>query len=408
MKKIPASSAVSSVKSNSQGSEPKAGSTRRRRAKNCVATSFNGTPLKSPPLAARPRQDPDRRIIGLDLGDKSMCFRVVDGEGRVLEEGASTTSSTEIAVFAKRHPGAEVLMEAGGNSPWVQREFCKQGLKAVVTKADILCGRRRRKNDPTDAAELAELMRMNSNRIVEVEHKPEDVAVDFVLLKARDTLVKSRTAAINFVRGELKTFGVRIQPMDADCFGRRAAPHVPAELRRALKPMIDEIVGLTARIKSYEKNIKKAVATTYPQAKRFVDEVYGVSDVVALAFVLTIFNPERFRRARDVGPYLGLEPKERSSGTIKPQLGVSKAGNPFMRKLLVQSAHFLLGGFAVNEERSGDLREWGMSLKRRGGKAAKKRAAVAVARKLAVAMLASWKSETPWDPRYASKRKKTA
>jgi transposase len=403
----PRSSRSLSAKPKSAG--PVADRAPRRSSKKKIATtSFAGTPIYSPTLVPGPKPDPERRVIGLDLGDYEMTYRVVDGDGRPIAEGSASAEPEEVAVLAGKYPGADVLMEAGGSSPWVQRMLRERGLNAIVAKADILCGRRRRKNDPTDAAALAELMRMKSSLIVEVEHKSEDDAIDFVVLKSRDQLVKMRTASINFVRGVLKSFGVRVGRADADAFGRFAAPFVPSKLRSTIKPQLDFIVSLTARIKAFDVQIKKKVMTKHPQAVALAESVYGVSHIVATAFVLTIFRPDRFRRARDVGPYLGLEPAQKASGTLDPELGISRAGNPFLRKLLVQSAHYLLGPLARDQKKAGDLREWGLGLIRRGGKGAKKRASVAVARRLAVAMLASWKSGTPWDPHYASKKKKPA
>ena len=313
--------------------------------------------------------------------------------------------------FAKTYSGAVVLMEAGGNSPWVARELVKYGWKVTVAKADVLCGRKRRKTDATDAtdaAELAELARLQSTRIVAIEHQPEDIAADAVFLTMRDALVRARTGFWNTVQGVLKSAGVTIPSHCAESLPKRLKPIVPAPLKAAVRPMLDLLVTVNARIAACDKAIRRLVREKYPQAKRFSEQVLGVSDVVALAFVLTVFRHERFRRARDIGPYLGLEPHERSSGTLKPQLGISKTGNGFLRKLLVQSAHYLLGPWAKDNEEAGDLREWGMALMKRGGKASMKRAAVAVARRLAVAMLATWKSGADWDPHFTSRKRKPA
>ena len=123
-------------------------------------------------------------------------------------------------------------------------------------------------------------------------------------------------------------------------------------------------------------------------------QVSGVGPVTALAYVLTLETPKRFARSRDVGPYLGLVPKQEDSGDIQPQLGISKAGDRMLRKLLVGSAHYILGPFGLDT----DLRRFGMRLCERGGKNAKKRAAVAVARKLAVLLHRLWASGEVYEP----------
>lgn len=110
--------------------------------------------------------------------------------------------------------------------------------------------------------------------------------------------------------------------------------------------------------------------------------------ITALAYVLTLENPEHIAKSRDVGPYVGLVPKQEDSGESQPQLGISKTGDTMLRKLLVGSAHYILGPFGPDT----DLRRYGLRLCERGGKNAKKRAAVAVARKLAVLLHRLWVS----------------
>jgi len=101
--------------------------------------------------------------------------------------------------------------------------------------------------------------------------------------------------------------------------------------------------------------------------------------------MLTLDNPLRFRDSRTVGPYLGLVPKQRDSGDRSPQLKISKAGDKYLRKLLVNGAHYILGYRGPDT----DLRRWGLA-HAGGGNAAKKRAVVAVARKLAVLLHRLW------------------
>ncbi len=115
-------------------------------------------------------------------------------------------------------------------------------------------------------------------------------------------------------------------------------------------------------------------------------QISGVGPLTALAFVLTLEDPHRFAKSRDVGAYLGLRPRQRDSGGHRPQLRITKAGDALVRRLLVMAAHYILGPFGPDT----DLRRFGLRLAERGGKAAKKRAAVAVARKLAVLLHRLW------------------
>lgn len=99
--------------------------------------------------------------------------------------------------------------------------------------------------------------------------------------------------------------------------------------------------------------------------------------LVALTYVLTLEDPHRFRHSRDLGCYLGLPPGRRNSGSSQPQLHISKEGDAYLRTLMVQGAHYILGPFGEDS----DLRRWGLHLAERGGKNAKKRAIVVVAAK---------------------------
>lgn len=139
--------------------------------------------------------------------------------------------------------------------------------------------------------------------------------------------------------------------------------------------------------------VKELAGEKYGHTK-LLRQVKGVGPLTALAYVLTLEKPERFAKSRDVGPYLGLVPKQEDSGEIQPQLGISKAGDTMLRKLLVGSAQYILGPFGPDT----DLRRYGLRLCERGGKNAKKRAAVAVARKLAVLLHRLWVSGEVYEP----------
>ena len=131
----------------------------------------------------------------------------------------------------------------------------------------------------------------------------------------------------------------------------------------------------------------------YPEVAR-LKQVKGVGPLIALTYVLTLDDPYRFRRSRDVGCFVGLRPGRRNSGRSEPQLHISKEGDRYLRTLLVQGAHYVLGPFGQDS----DLRRWGLKLAERGGKNAKKRAVVAVARKLAVLLHKLWVSKAVYEP----------
>jgi len=172
------------------------------------------------------------------------------------------------------------------------------------------------------------------------------------------------------------------------CAGLRSA----TAARRAIA-VVRVTAMLSDCIQEYDKKIEKLAREKYGHTA-LLRQVKGVGPITALAYVLTLENPKRFVKSRDVGPYLGLVPRQEDSGESQPQLGISKAGDTMVRKLLVGSAQYILGPFGPDT----DLRRYGVRLCERGGKNAKKRAAVAVARKLAVLLHCLWVSGGVYEP----------
>jgi transposase len=192
---------------------------------------------------------------------------------------------------------------------------------------------------------------------------------------------------VNAVLGITKTAGVRMRRFSTASFAKQALPLIPDELQRALVPILTTIAHLSSQVDDYDKEFEGLCRHQYPETSQ-LRQVKGVGPITALHFVLTIGDASRFRKSRDIGPYLGLTPKRDQSGETDRALGISKAGNRQLRLLLVQCSHFLLGRFG--EERN--LRRWGLKMAESGGKNAKKRAIVAVARKLAILLHHLWRT----------------
>jgi transposase len=166
-----------------------------------------------------------------------------------------------------------------------------------------------------------------------------------------------------------------------------------AGLREALEPLLREVESLNEGIQEYDRRIAKMAKEEYPETA-LLKQVKGVGDLIATAYVLTVEDPHRFRKSRDAGCFVGLQPGRRNSGESEPQMRISKEGDEYLRTLLVQGAHYILGPFGEDS----DLRRWGLKLSARGGKNAKKRAVVAVARKLAVLLHRLWVSGEVYEP----------
>jgi transposase len=226
----------------------------------------------------------------------------------------------------------------------------------------------------------------------DVHHRSLDDQADVAVLRARDLCVRMRTKCVQHVRGTLKAFGLRARSCSAKTFHQAAREAVPQDLEPALGPILDQLAELELRIRHFDRQIEQVAHLRYPEAAR-LRQVCGVGALTSLAFVLTVDDPTRFEKSRTVGSWVGLCPRVLASGDQDPQLSISKTGSSYLRRLLVQSAQYVLGPFGKDS----DLRRYGLRLCERGGKAARRRAVVAVARRLAVLLHRLWVSGVPYD-----------
>jgi transposase len=177
---------------------------------------------------------------------------------------------------------------------------------------------------------------------------------------------------------------------------KRAPEHIPEALRPAIEPILEQIGSLTEGIRQYDdRQLETVCEEHYPQTQ-LLRQVEGIGPLTALTLVLSLEDPYRFERSRSVGAYLGLVPATEKSGERDPQKRISKEGDQMLRKLLVGSAHYILGPFGSDS----DLRCHGQKIASRGGRNAKKRAVVAVARKLCVLLHRLWVTGELYDPLY--------
>lgn len=332
--------------------------------------------------------------IGMDLGDTWSVLCVLDEGGEVVEQSRVRTRRKEMhARFATRSR-VRVALEVGTHSPWVSRLLEELGHEVIVANARRVraIADSQKKTDETDAELLARLGRADPKLLAPLAHRKEETQADLVVVRARDALVKARTVLINSVRGQVKSLGARLPRRNPGCFHTLAA-ELPEKLRKPLKPTMESIAQLNKQIRAYEQQIDELIADKYPEAAH-ICKVNGVGPVTGLTYVLTVEDPGRFRRSRDVGPYLGMTRRRRQSGDGDPALKITKAGDGFLRRLLVQCAHYILGPLGKDCA----LRRWGLKLVGQGGKGAKKRAAVAVARKLAVLLHRLWVTGEDYQP----------
>lgn len=337
----------------------------------------------------------ESNTVGMDLGDKKHDLCVVNGTGQVKERRQLTNTREALTKWFSAASPCRVALEAGTHSGWISRLLESLGHEVIVAQPRKVKAiwASDRKNDASDAEMLARLARVDVNLLCPVRHRSEDAQTQLLQIKARDGLVGTRTKLVNQVRGLAKSMGHRFPSCDARYFVRHARRDMPEALSEALGPLLDIIEQLDERINAYDQNVKKSAQQDYPETQ-YLCSVYGVSHLTALAFILTIDDPGRFKRSREVGPYLGLVPRQDQSGSIDKQLRITKAGDSYLRRLLVGSAQCIMKSNAPDSY----LRRKGERIAARGGKNARKRAVIAVARSLAVLLHQLWVSQTMFDP----------
>jgi transposase len=341
----------------------------------------------------------DRLTVGVDLGDRWSQYCILGLKGETLAEGQLRTTQEDVREFFQALTAARVVIEVGTHSAWVQDVITDWGHEVLVANPRLMEGSkgRKRKSDRIDANKLARLGRVDPQSLYPIRHRSREVRQDLVVLRARDALVSVRTELINTTRGLVKSMGTRLPRCSSPSFAQKVKDAIPVEVREALLPLVQLVETVNDGIARYDQKIEELGREKYGHTT-LLRQVKGVGPITSLAYVLTLEDPQRFSSSREVGPYLGLVPKQEDSGDSQPQLGISKAGDRMLRRLLVGSSHYMLGAFGPDT----DLRRYGLRLCECGGKNAKKRAVVAVARKLAVLLHHLWVTGDVYEPLHHS------
>lgn len=333
--------------------------------------------------------------IGIDLGDRQSRYCVLNEAGEVVAASAVATTKKGLAQTFGALPPCRIALEVGSQSAWTSRLLRGWRHEVIVANARQvkLISQSSRKDDRVDAETLARLARADPALLRPVAHRGEQAQLDLARVRVRADLVAARTALVNAARGLVKPFGERLPGCDAAAVDVGTLAGLPAELAAAVRPLVEEAAALTVRIRKLDVEVEQIARARYPET-RLLKQVSGVGALIALTFILTIDDAARFAKSRDVGCYVGLRPRRSQSGARAPELSITKEGDRYLRALLVQGAHYILGWRGPDT----DLRRWGLRLAARGGKNAKKRAVVAVARKLAVLLHHLWVTGEVYEP----------
>lgn len=345
--------------------------------------------------------DIPQTTIGVDLGDNKHHLCILDQGGKAVFEGTLPNTREALLALAAQYPGARVALEVGTHSPWVGELLAGEGLDVLVANARKLRAvyQNERKCDAFDARMLAKIARLDPELLSPITHISQEAMAERLVLGNRDRLVTHRKALVQSVRSSVKSLGHRIAACSAEAFPRRVRQSFARDERgagallAAIEPVLAAIETMNRSIAELDSQIDALAREKHPSAGR-LRQIPGVGPVTSLAFVLAVEDPSRLAATRDIGAYFGLVPRRDQSGASDKALGISKAGNAYVRTLLVQCAQHILGPHGPES----DLRRFGLRLAERGGRGAKKKAIVAVARKLAVVMLSLWKSGEDYRP----------
>ena len=282
---------------------------------------------KSSTVAAAGNKNFKQKLtVGLDLGDRSSWYCVLDEAGEVVgEHRLGTTPKAMKEVFAEM-PRSRIALETGMHSPWVSRLLSELGHEVIVAHARNvrLIGESRRKDDRLDAMTLARLARIDPQLLSPVKHRSAQAQADLTVIRARASLVRARTALVNAARGLTKSYGERIRGCNPRNLDSEKAQSLSPELQAALGPLLQALESLSQRIAEYNQQIEQTAKQSYPQTA-LLKQVKGVGTLIALTYMLTLEDPHRFRKSRDAGCYRGA-----AAGTA--ELGAERAADAHQQR----------------------------------------------------------------------------
>jgi len=312
----------------------------------------------------------------------------VNGEGAILLE--RTLHTKELGLFLAKRTPSRIVIESCAESRKVAQMALAHGHEVKVVPTSLVrslgVGARNIKTDKRDARNLANASFRLGDELPQIHVRSDEAASIQDLVRARASLVSQRTAAINFVRAQLrkallgrgprctsKLFGVRVRNLLGEDSGLQLNAHL-----KVIDTLNEQIDDLEKRMKETAKKTERAIA---------LQKITGVGPIVALAFLATIDDPKRFASGSHLASYVGLSPGESTTGGKIRRTGVIAAGQKQLRGLLVQAAHVMLNGRKTREP----MAQWAVEIECRRGR---KVAVCALARRLAIVMWAMLRDGT--------------
>jgi len=327
-----------------------------------------------------------QHYVGLDVSLKQTAVCVVDQTGKIKREAMVASDPDAIAQFIAAHAphAARIGLETGATSTWLWTELNKRGLPVIcidARHAKAALKMQINKSDRNDAAGIARIMQCGWYK--EVRVKALDSHAVRALLSSRALLVQMKRDLENQIRGFLKNFGLVIGRAKMNTFTAKTVELIDGQplLAAAIEPLLKAREALARQIAGFDTKLLR-LARSEPQARRFMT-VPGVGAITALCYLATIDDPERFKKSRSVGAYVGLTTRRYASGETDRTGRISKCGDSMLRCYLFEAANVLL----TRVSRWSSLKAWGMRIAKR---TSLNKARVAVARKLAVILHRMW------------------
>ena len=199
-----------------------------------------------------------RMTVGLDLGDRTSRYCILDEAGeKAIEDKLSTTKTGLTAVFGKM-PACRIALEVGTHSPWVSRHLAAMGHEVIVANAHKvkLITQSVKKNDRMDAERLARLARVDPKLLSPIQHRGPEAQADLAVIRARATLVDVRTELINSARGLAKPMGERLKKCDADGVKKSLTEGMEEEVQAVIGPLLKSVEEISKQIGEYDQKIE--------------------------------------------------------------------------------------------------------------------------------------------------------
>jgi transposase len=324
-----------------------------------------------------------KHYVGLDISMKETFICIEDETGKILHQGRVKTDPALIAIYLRKFDLnlEKVGLESGSLSHWLTKELRALDIPAIcidARKMAAVLSVQVNKTDKNDARGIADAMRCNLYREV-MSKSPRSLDITN-LMRSRRTMVDQKIQLTNTIRGLLKAYGIRLGLCGDTLFTEKVRATLSPEnplTALGIEGLLNCFEQFCKEIKKLTKKIEELVRED-EDAKRLMT-IPGIGPITAMAFKVEIDNPKRFKNSRAVGAYLGMTPRQYSSGENQKQGRISKCGSREVRRLLNEAAVVML----TRSKRWSKLKAWGLKIHRKHGF---KKACMAVGRKLAVVM----------------------